>query len=101
MTEIKRKLKMRCPVCGGSGVSKGIRTGTNIKRYICKKCGRNYSGVLEDPELESSEILANHDRANCTLNVRKYTKAAVEARKEYPRETIDDVIMRLIDGAHD
>ena len=101
MIEIKRKLKRKCPVCGAPGTSKGIRPGANIKRYICKKCGKNYSDVLEVPKPEFSEILANHDRANCILNVRKHTKAAVEARKAHPRETIDDVIMRLIGDIHD
>ncbi len=99
---------IECPDCHSTSVqSKGYRIPL-VHRYICNKCGRNFQidnrPKEELPEkikeevnsmiVESNEIT---EKANQTLNVYRMTKERVIGLKLHPRESIDEVINRLID----
>lgn len=113
---------VECVDCKSNDVvSKGFREGTEIRRYVCKACGRNFSikpiipvlvesemkeepiqietETIKQPEIKEVEVVTakpETDKANQTLNVRKSTKELLLSLKVHTRETIDDIILRLI-----
>jgi uncharacterized protein YbaR (Trm112 family) len=106
---------MTCPDCKSNQVSsKGYREGTKNKRYVCKVCGRNFTIKGDSPMRSEKQIVKIEEVKPTvkpieepkteekikvvlkTLNVKESTKISLEGMKMYPRETIDDILVRLI-----
>ncbi len=100
---------VECPDCHSTSVqSKGYRIAL-VHRYICNICGRNFQidnrpkeelpkKIQEEVENIMSEVEKKiSKRANMTLNVTYRTKERVENLKIHERETVDEVINRLLD----
>ena len=112
---------VQCPDCKSTSVqSKGYRG--EAKRYLCNSCGRNFTVKSDDEsnkkivqqtqvavaqkgkkEVEMADeiisgVTSKDQKANQTLNVRKSTKDRLMSMKIYERETVDDIISRLIES---
>ncbi len=97
---------VECSSCHSTSVqSKGYRIPL-VHRYICNKCGKNFQ-IDNRPKTEikgdTKEMIVEKEgtevkqKANQTLNVYNRTKERVIGLKLHPRESIDEVINRLID----
>jgi transposase-like protein len=96
-----------CPDCKSNRcVSKGWRIEGIIQRFFCKSCNKafsvNYTERIDNTEksLMVSSVKEPNKRIQklVTINASPDTKERLICMKVYYRETLDDVIKRLLDN---
>jgi len=95
-------IERECPYCKSHRIeSMGFRDeDKTVRRFRCNDCHKSHSRDANTFEIRTDEPIKSRlhtIKVTATLNVTPYTKERLLNLKIIDRETIDDVISRLID----